>query len=923
MNSRQIRDLFTGFFAERGHRQVPSSSLIPPPEERTILFTTAGMAQMKPYFMGLARPPAVRMTSVQKCFRTTDIEEVGDNRHCTFFEMLGNFSVGDYFKGEVIPWAFELLTSAAPSGLGLDPGRIWATIFEDDEEAFAIWRLAGLPPERILRYPERDAKGSPLNYWFMGAVGPCGPNTEIYYDFGAGQGCRHPDCDPSCERPKDGGGPCDRFIELWNLVFMTLYQDDDGSRRPLPQRNVDTGGGLERWPMAYMWQHGVDWLGRPKAWQEPPTIYDTDLFQPIIVKIGEVGGVRYADATGTQARAMRVVAEHARAATFLIADGVTPSNEGRGYVLRRLIRRGTSFGQRLAQGRQYLQETSAAVIDVMAEQHENLVQHRDFILKTLASEESRFFDTLWQGRGLLDEFKARHPDKQISGSEVFQLWDTHGFPPELTSELLAEEGFSVADPETFERLMEEQRARSRAGAHFEGDSERIQTYAELSLPATEFLGYERTRVFATVSAILLDGTTVVRTLTPTVAAGHRVEVVLDHSPFYAEGGGQVGDRGEIVWPGGQFTVEDAQAVGDGGVVAHIGRLEAGELSAGDFVEARVNEDLRADTMRNHTATHILHAALRNVLGAHARQAGSLVTPDRLRFDFTHLEAMTPEQIRSVEALANKAVREDIPVSIEYQSYEQALEGGALAFFGDKYADTVRVVGVCDPDADRCFSKELCGGTHVHSSGEVGSIMITSETSIGAGLRRIEAVTGRVAAERMRHNEETLGRLGAALNAPSDQVEARVLALREENERLRRQLQNAERRMAALAAGAAGGAAPAAAAAEKDNIVVERVADATSIDFLKSMGDAYKQRLKSAAILLGAVIDGKPAFVAMSTPDLANRVNAGDVVRAAAREAGGNGGGRPEIAQGGGSDAARLDAALAAARRLIEEKLASG
>jgi alanyl-tRNA synthetase len=912
MNTREIRQLFTGFFEERGHRRIPSSSLIPA-NDPTLLFTSAGMVQFKPYFMGLAAPPATRMTSIQKCFRTSDIEEVGDGSHCTFFEMLGNFSVGDYFKSEVIPWAWELLTGPRPQGLGLDKERIWATIFLDDEESFELWRGVGLPPERIVRYGEKE------NYWFAGPVGPCGPNTEINYDFGPEQGCGRPSCHPNCEEPKaDGSGPCDRFLEIWNLVFMTLYQAEDGTRTPLPQQNVDTGAGLERWLPVVMWQEGVDWQGNPRRWQTPPSIYDTDLFRPILARVEELADIKFDEASDEQKRAMRIVTEHTRAATFLIADGVTPANDGRGYVLRRLIRRGTSFGQRLNAGQKFLEGTARAVIDLMSADHENLVQQRDFILQTLRSEENRFFETLWLGRSQLDEFKKRHAaDKKISGREVFQLWDTHGFPPELTQELLSEDGYEVADPESFEALMEEQRTRSRASGTFGGDVERIQTYAEMGLHPTEFVGYETTRAFGNAAAILLEGSTIVRELTPRLAQDRRIEMVLSQSPFYAEGGGQVGDRGEIVWPGGRFIVEDTQAVGEGGVIVHVGRLESGALAIGDPVEARVDESLRGDTMRNHTATHILHAALRKLLGTHVRQAGSLVTPDRLRFDFTHLEALTPAQIREVEALANRVVRENLTVHVEHKSYEEAMEEGVLAFFGDKYADVVRVVGVCDIELHDCFSHELCGGTHVHASGEVGSIVITAETSIGAGLRRIEAVTGRAAAERTRTHEDTLSRLSATLQTPTAEVESRINALRDENDRLRKQLQSLERR---LARGEAESIGSSAVQIDGVSVIAARVADSQSGDALRELGDGLKSKLGSSVVLLGAIVNGKPAFVAMSTPDVAQRVRAGDIVKAAAQAAGGSGGGRPELAQGGGSDPSKLDAALSAGRKLIEEKL---
>jgi alanyl-tRNA synthetase len=916
MNTRDVRSVYTRFFEERGHRRIPSAALIPA-NDPTLLFTNAGMVQFKPYFMGLAEPPARRLTTIQKCFRTSDIEEVGDNRHCTFFEMLGNFSVGDYFKPEVIPWAFELLTAAPPQGMGLNKDRIWATIFTDDDESYELWRSVGIPHERIVRYGEEH------NYWFAGPVGPCGPNTEINYDFGEYEGWEPHDCHPQCEVPG-----CRRFIELWNLVFMTLFQAEDGSRSPLPQRNVDTGAGLERWPLPVLWENGIDWQGHPHTWKQPPTIFDVDLLRPIAEHVGSIVGIEYAAASDEEQRAMRVVAEHGRAATFLIADGVTPANDGRGYVLRRLIRRATSFGQRLSQGTQYLESTAKAVIELMGEEHQNLVEQSRFVVDTLRAEEARFNETLVVGRSQLDEYKQRHDDRRIAGAEVFQLWDTHGFPPELTLELLAEEGYGVADPEAFEALMEEQRNRSRAATHFDGGGERIQLYAELGLSPTAFIGYETTRGLAQVSAIVVNGTTVVRELTPELASrAESIELVLDHTPFYAEGGGQVGDQGEIVWPDGRFVVRDTQYVGEGGVVAHIGGLTEGTLAVGDPVEARVDVEKRADTMRNHTGTHILHAALRQVLGSHARQAGSLVTPERLRFDFTHLEALTPEQLRQVEFLANRAVRDNIPVSVEYQSYEDAIAGGALAFFGDKYADTVRVVGVCDLEANQCFSKELCGGTHVHASGDVGVIVITGESSIGAGLRRIEAVTGRAAAERIRQQEETVARLSASLRVPPVEIESRVQTLREENDQLRRQLQAIERRLARAEAEAlvSGGGSLAEPGVEDETrfgetAVVVRGVDVPSAEALRSVGDVLKQRYGSAVILLAAVIDDKPLFLAMSTPDVSSRVPAGSIVGVAAKEAGGGGGGRPDLAQGGGRDPAKLDDALAAARKLIEEKL---
>jgi alanyl-tRNA synthetase len=869
------------------------------------------MNQMKPYFMGLATAPATKLTSIQKVFRTSDIEEVGDNRHCTFFEMLGNFSVGDYFKAEVIPWAWELLTSS--EGMALAKDRIWASVFEEDDEAYELWRKVGLPPERIVRYPERDSEGHPLNYWFMGPVGPCGPNTEIYYDFGPYDGWRQHDCDPQCDEPD-----CRRFLELWNLVFMTLFQDEDGSRRPLPQRNVDTGAGFERWPVPLLWQQSVDWQGKPKQWKQPPTIFDTDVFQSVLARVGQLSETQYG-LDAQKDRSMRIVAEHARAATFLISDGVTPGNDGRGYVLRRLIRRGMFFGRETTSE---LHRVAEAVIDHMAGHYPELLENQKTIIRLLIDEEHRFNETIDRAdtdlAAEIEALKARD-ERVFPGERAFYFDATLGFPIELLREVAHLAGLQV-DEAGFEAEMEKHRHISRAGAHFGADAERIQTYVELGLPATEFLGYEATRVFATVMAIVLDGTNAAQALTSETADGHKVEVVLSRTPFYAEGGGQIGDRGEIIWPDGRFVVEDTQSVGEGGLTAHTGRFESGALNVGDPVEARVDEALRADIMRNHTATHILHAALRQVLGLHVRQAGSLVTPDRLRFDFTHLEGLAPDEVREVEAIANRVVRENLPVHVEHKRYEEALADGALAFFGDKYANTVRVVGVCYPEhihplpVERCFSHELCGGTHVRASGDVGAIVITGETSIGAGLRRIEAVSGRAAIERLRAHEEALAGYSLILKTPHEEIGARIETLLEENDRLRKQVQALERRLAReasqnVAAGEVNGTA----------VVSQRV-EALSANALREVGDGLKARYQSAVLLLAAAIDGKPTFLAMATPDVAKRCPAGDIVRVVAAVAGGGGGGRPEVAQGGGTDVSKIDAALAAGQKLIEEKL---
>jgi alanyl-tRNA synthetase len=508
-----------------------------------------------------------------------------------------------------------------------------------------------------------------------------------------------------------------------------------------------------------------------------------------------------------------------------------------------------------------------------------------------------------------------HPDKKLAGKELFFLWDTHGFPPELTIELLQVEGYDVADMEGFERELEAQRERSRAASRFEGEAERINAYAELRLDPTVFVGYDTLEGSGTITGIVVEGRSVTA-LEATEARDVKIEVVLDRTPFYAEGGGQVGDRGELVLPDGRFSVDDTQAVGEGGIVAHIGRLLAGRLAVGTRVGARVDEATRADTMRNHTATHILHASLRKVLGEHVRQAGSYVGPERLRFDFTHLEAMRPHEVAEVEAMANEVVRSNIPVHVDHQRYEDAIAGGALAFFGDKYAAEVRVVGICEPEADSCFSKELCGGTHCHASGDVGAILITGETSIGAGMRRIEAVTGRAAVERVRQTETTLAGVALMLRGPVTEIPQRIEALQEEAEGLRRRLQAFER---ASARDEAQALADAAISIDGVSVLAARV-DAPNVDFMRDLGDGLKAKLGSAVILLGTEIEGRPTFLAMSTPDVARRVPAGDIVRAAAQASGGGGGGRPELAQGGGTDPGKLDAALEAGRTLAQQRL---
>lgn len=901
MTSDVIRRVFTEYFVRNGHTPVPSASLVPFGDP-TLLFTNAGMNQFKPYFMGLAEPPYGRATTVQKCFRTTDIDDVGDASHLTFFEMMGNFSFGDYFKAEAIGFAWDLLTRE----LGLPAERLHPTVYLDDEEAYDAWIARGVPPQRIHRY------GEEFNYWFSGPTGPCGPDSEIFFDFGPVAGCRF--CETGvCEPHPQGSADleCGRFLEIWNLVFMQLYQDDDGSRAPLPKKNIDTGAGLERWAAM------LGWLEAKRPNGDIPNVYETDLFRPVIARVEELSGRRYGESE-PMTRAIRIVAEHSRAATFLIGDGVLPSNEGRGYVLRRLMRRAVYFMTRLRREERRREEHAAlhhvarAVIDRMGAAYPDLLERADFIERVWASEEARFRETIERGEQLLGEVVEsllRDGRTMIPGDQAFLLHDTYGFPVELTRELAAERGLSV-DEEGFESAMEEQRERARAAARFEYEDERIQAYARLSHIRTRFVGYDRVSHQTTVAAIVAPAG-----VADAAVAGDEAELILLETPFYPEGGGQVGDQGEIRAPGGRFQVEDTQAVAEG-LIAHRGWVIEGRIAVNDAVTAVVDEAKRADTMRNHTATHLLHAALRRVLGAHVRQAGSLVAPGRLRFDFTHFEAVKPEEIEAVEALVNEKIRSDVEVHPHETTYQKAIEEGAIALFGEKYADRVRVVAICEPEADRCFSKELCGGTHCHRTGEIGSFVIVSESGIGSGLRRIEALTGGSAVRWVRERLSALEAAASAAGGPPAELPAKLTALREELDDLRRRLEAAQRSHAREVA-----MSLLERKRQMNSVsLVAEVVPAASAESLRDMGDYVRARLGAGtAVILGADVGGRPQFVAMATPEaVAAGFDAGAIIRAAAKVTGGGGGGRPEMAQAGGRDVTKLAEAIAVAVQEVEK-----
>lgn len=879
--SDEIRSAFVSFFTARGHVELPPWPLVPIGDP-TSLFTTAGMQQFKPIFLGEEEPRHRRVVTVQRCFRTTDIEEVGDLHHCTAFEMLGNFSFGDYFKREAIRWAWELLTDV----YRIDAERLHVTIYLDDDEAYEYWREIGLPDTRIHRYGEEK------NYWFSfpadtpGASGPCGPDSEIYFDYFPERGVEGIDVANDSER----------FLEIWNLVFMQLYQRPDGSRVPLPAKNIDTGSGLERVAAVQ---------------QGKRSVFETDVFLPVLEAAARAAGVDYFSGrcTEEEAYAVRAMAEHCRAAALLIGDGVVPSNEGRGYVLRRVIRRAVYFARRIGVTRPFTAQVAEAAIGKLQGAYPHLAQHRDFILRALQLEEERFLRTLVAGSTRLEALLQRLEAEDaatIPGEEAFVLYDTFGLPLELTREIASSRGFLV-DVTGFERALEQQRQRARQqGTFLKGEPSAIAQ--QIGSDHSAFVGYTHVEADARIVAILREG----QLAEQAVPNGH-YEIVLDTTPFYPEGGGQLGDRGVLRGPNGLFRVEDTQALG--GAIVHRGYVEAGELKPLDVVEAEVDLAWRRGATYHHTATHMLHAALRLVLGPHVRQQGSLVAPDRLRFDFTHLEQTPRDALREVQSLANEKVRRDLEVRWRTTTYQQAIASGALAFFGDKYGTEVRVVEIAE-DGER-FSAELCGGTHVHHTGELGFIYIVREGAVAAGIRRIEALAGPAAESYLVEQSERLLRLAEKLSTSPAELESRVEALQSELERLRKQAQELERAQAAAITEAA---LRAAVPVDGQYLVVAQV-DVPSPEVLKDVADRLRQRLCTALVILAAVVDGRPSFLVAATRDLVERgVHAGNLVREIARAAGGGGGGRPDIAQAGARDPSRLPEALEVARTLGRQAL---
>lgn len=880
-SSDEIRETFLRFFQERGHILLPPWPLVPQGDP-TSLFTSAGMQQFKPYFMGEQEPPAPRVTTVQRCFRTTDIEEVGDLSHCTAFEMLGNFSFRDYFKREAIQMAWELLTVV----YGIPPDRLHITIFTTDDESYGYWREVGVADDHIHRC------GEDRNFWFSfpeGGSGPCGPDSEIYYDHFP-------------ERGLEGVRVAyddERFLEIWNLVFMQLYQHPDGTRTDLPAKNIDTGSGLERVAAVL---------------QGKRSVFETDIFLPILEAAARVVGVDYlgGKATPEQAYAIRAMSEHCRAATLLIGDGVVPSNEGRGYVLRRVIRRAVYLARKEGVQEPFTTRLADAAIDKLRNGYPHLEENRDFIRRALAAEEGRFLRTITAGshrlEGLLERLVAAKTST-VPGDEAFELYDTFGLPLELTREIAASHGFTLDEP-GFETAMEAQRRRAREQGQFL-KGELSPALRSLGEEHSDFVGYAHTEAEAHIVALLREGA-----LADLLATGESGEVVLDTTPFYPEGGGQVGDHGNIRTPSGVFQVDDTQAAG--GAIVHRGRVTEGEIRVADTAEATVDAGRRVGAARNHTGTHILHAALRSILGTHVRQQGSLVAPDRLRFDFTHLEQAPRAALVEVQKLANEKVRHDLEVAWRTTTYRQAVAAGALAFFGDKYGNEVRVVEIKEDSAT--FSAELCGGTHVHHTGEIGFIHIVRESAVAAGTRRIEALTGGAAEAYLLDQQERLLRIADRLSTGPAEVEERVEAMQAELERLRRQAEQLQR----VQGGAVADELIDAAVRLGDAHLVVRRVPVGSNEALKEIADRVRAKLKPSLVVLAADIDGRPAFLVAATPDLVERgVHAGNLIREIARVAGGGGGGRADMAQAGAKDAGKLDAALEAGRRLAAAALTNG
>jgi alanyl-tRNA synthetase len=873
MQSSDIRTVFLDFFTGKGHLVMPSFPLIPQ-NDPTLLLIGAGMAPLKPFFTGEKKPPHTRIATCQKCVRTPDIDRVGlTGRHATFFEMLGNFSFGDYFKEEAIAWAWELVLE----GYRLPREKLWVSIYEEDEEAFTIWhRRIGLPPDRIVRLGKKD------NFWEIG-LGPCGPCSEIYYDLGLEAGCGREQCAVGCD--------CDRYLEIWNLVFTQYNREPSGELTVLKQQNIDTGAGLERLAMAL---------------QNVPSFYETDLIRPVYEY--------FASLSGTSDRGdklpLRIITEHSRGITFLVADGVVPANEGRGYVLRRLLRRASRYGRLLGIEGGFLAGAVPLIGTLMGSTYRELKERQDYIMQVIKTEENRFQETLSQGMEILEGYIAalREQERQaLPGNLAFKLYDTYGFPLDLTEEILAEQGFTI-DKEAFSQNLNEQQARARAARPAFEQAGRSAYEAAENLE-TIFTGYETLQEESRLMLLLVGGEP-----RSTAGEGEEVELFLDRTPFYAEAGGQTGDTGVVFTGRGRATVQNTVFTPRGRIV-HQARVESGTLSVGEPVSARVEEGRRRGVCRSHTATHLLHRALKDKLGGQVNQAGSLVTADRLRFDFTHFSGLTQDELREVEEKINRRVLQNMPVNAAATTLEEAQRMGATALFMEKYdRELVRVVSAGD------YSRELCGGTHVAATGEIGLVRLISEEGIGSGLRRIEALTGMEAYRYSAAESARLAQMAKTLHTGANHLERRVEEVLEENRLLQKANQELKQQLAGFAV----------------KELLERVRDvegvkvlsavvsAESLETLRLMIDQVKSNLSSVVVVLGAVSDGKVILAGAVSGDLIKQgLKANNIITTVARQVGGGGGGRPELAQAGGKNPAGLPAALQAVEELVRRQVAAG
>ena len=869
----ELREMFLSFFESKGHLRLPSFSLVPQ-NDKSILIINAGMTPMKPWFKGEEEPPRRRVCTCQKCIRTGDIENVGKTaRHGTYFEMLGNFSFGDYFKHEAIAWSWEFLTEV----VGLEPDRLYPSIYLDDDEAFDIWnKEVGIPAERIFRFGKED------NFWEHGS-GPCGPCSEIYYDRGPEYGCGKPGCTVGCD--------CDRYIEIWNNVFSQFDNDGHGHYTELKQKNIDTGMGLER--LACVCQN-VD------------SLFDVDTVMNITHKVSQLTGAHYGE-TEKRDVSLRVITDHIRSATFMICDGILPSNEGRGYVLRRLLRRAARHGKLLGVNDPFLYQVVDTVIHENEGQYPDLREKQTYITKVIRTEEENFGRTIDGGMKIFSDLLAEHkqkPEKIFSGADAFRLYDTFGFPIDLTMEMAADEGLSV-DENAFQKLMKEQKERAREARKALGDLGWAGVEFGKDVPATEFVGYDHSKCDAKIVAIVAD-----EELREEVAAGAEAVVVLDQSPFYAEMGGQVADHGTITADGVVFTVTDVQK-NKGGKFMHYGRLAQGVLHVGDTVHAAIDMERRKAIQRAHSTTHLLDAALKKVLGDHVHQAGSLVEPDRLRFDFTHFEAISPEELRQVEELVNDAVLEGYPVVTEVLPIEEAKKKGAVAMFGEKYGETVRVVEMSD------FSVEFCGGTHVDNTAKAGPFRIKSESSVASGVRRIEATCGKLSLKAMESSQGVLSRAAQFLKtAPSG-----LLERMEQQANEMKQLRQALEKFKAEASLGEARQFLASAKTVKDLHVLATTRNGVDTAELRTMGDFLRDKDPKAVAVIASINGEKITFLAVCGKEaVARGIKAGDLVRHVSAICGGKGGGKPDSAMGGGSDPLKVDDALASVDDFVSEKL---